>query len=108
MQAHAADLRAEVQDDAEGAALAQALLHDWRTASLSAADRAMLTFAEKLTRTPDRMTAGDVAELRRAGFGDPAIHDIAQIAALFNYYNRLADGLGIDLEPEMSRPEEDR
>jgi uncharacterized peroxidase-related enzyme len=58
----------------------------------------MLDFAVKLTRTPDRMGAADVTALRRAGFADEAIHDIVQIAALFNYYNRLADGLGIDPE----------
>jgi alkylhydroperoxidase family enzyme len=40
-----------------------------------------------------------VAALRAAGLDDVAIHDVAQIAALFNYYNRIADGLGIDPEP---------
>jgi alkylhydroperoxidase family enzyme len=34
------------------------------------------------------------------GFDDTAIHDIVQVTAMFNYYNRLADGLG--LEPEQS------
>lgn len=63
----------------------------------------MLEYAVKLTRTPHEMSADDVEALRRAGFADPAIHDIAQITALFNYYNRLADGLGIDLERDMER-----
>jgi len=60
----------------------------------------MLDFAVKLTRTPGAMTEADVARLRRYGFDDLAINDIVQIAALFNYYDRLADGLGIDPEPE--------
>jgi len=30
------------------------------------------------------------------------VHDIVQVAALFNYYDRLADGLGIEPEPEWS------
>ena len=34
------------------------------------------------------------------GFDDDAVHDVVQVTALFAYYNRLADGLGIDLEPE--------
>jgi alkylhydroperoxidase family enzyme len=42
--------------------------------------------------------------LREAGFSDVAIHDIAQVAALFNYYNRIADGLGIDPEPDHPGP----
>ena len=60
----------------------------------------MLDFAVKLTLTPARMTEQDVQELRQHGFDDGAIHDIAQITALFNYFDRLADGLGIDPEPE--------
>jgi uncharacterized peroxidase-related enzyme len=59
----------------------------------------MLDFAVKLTRDPAAMRAGDVAALRAAGLDDAAIHDVVQIAALFNYYNRIADGLGIDPEP---------
>jgi len=59
----------------------------------------MLDFAVKLTREPRGMTRGDVDLLRAAGFSDTAIHDVVQIAGLFAYYNRLADGLGIDPEP---------
>jgi uncharacterized peroxidase-related enzyme len=69
-------------------------------APLSAADRAMLDYAVKLTRTPAAVTAGDIAALRAHGFSDTAIHDIVQITGFFAYYNRLADGLGIDPEPE--------
>lgn len=76
-----------------------AVADDYTRADLSAADRAMLDFAIKLTRTPWAMVRADVEALRGAGFGDVAIHDIVQVAALFNYYNRLADGLGIDGEP---------
>ena len=58
----------------------------------------MLDFAAKLTRTPTAVESADLEELRRHGFDDGAIHDIVQVAALFSYYNRLADGLGIDPE----------
>jgi len=73
---------------------------DYRSAPLSAADRLILDFAVKLTRTPRAMRRDDVDALRAAGLSDEAVHDVVQIAALFNYYNRLADGLGIELEPE--------
>jgi uncharacterized peroxidase-related enzyme len=73
---------------------------DYRRAVLSEADRGMLDFAVKLTRTPAEMGATDIAALRDLGFDDGAIHDIVQVAALFNYYDRLADGMGIDPEPE--------
>ncbi len=59
----------------------------------------MLDFATKLTLTPSEMTEDDVRRLREAGFDDVAIHDVVQVTSLFNYYNRLADGLGIDPEP---------
>ena len=73
---------------------------DFRRASITPAERSMLEFAIKLTEAPATATAADIAGLRDAGFDDAAIHDIVQITALFNYYNRLADGLGIDDEPE--------
>ena len=66
---------------------------------LSTADRAMLDFAVKLAREPRAMTRDDVEILRGAGFSDTAIHDVVQITGFFSYYNRLADGLGIDPEP---------
>ena len=60
----------------------------------------MLDFAIKLTREPQYMEEEDVEELRQNGFGDTAIHHIVQVTALFNYYNRIADGLGIAAEDE--------
>ncbi len=62
----------------------------------------MLDFAVRLTREPASVREGDVQALREVGFDDVAIHDIVQVTALFNYYNRLADGLGID--PEEPHP----
>lgn len=82
----------------------EAVRTDYRQAPLSAADRAMLDFAVKLTRSPKSMTREDVETLRMAGFSDTAIHDIVQVTGFFAYYNRLADGLGIDPEPPASGP----
>ena len=78
----------------------RAIESDYRDAALSAAERQMLDFAVKLTHTPGKMSRADVEGLRAQGFDDAAIHDIVQVAALFNYYDRLADGLGIEPEPE--------
>lgn len=79
-----------------------AIESDYRTADLSVADRAMLDFVRKLTLHPQRMAATDLGTLRNQGFDDEAISEIVQITGLFAYYNRLADGLGIDLEPEWT------
>jgi len=43
----------------------------------------------------------DVIVLRSAGLDDRAIHDLTQVVAYFNYINRVADALHVDLEPEM-------
>ena len=75
---------------------------DWRTAGLGEADRALLAFAEKLTREPWAATRNDLGELRRHGFGDEEILDAVQVISYFNYINRIADGLGVDLEDFMA------
>lgn len=78
---------------------------DWRTAPLPKADLALCAYADKLALKPREMREKDVAALREAGFDDRAIHDAAQVAAWFSYINRIADGLGVDLEPDMpARP----
>ncbi len=59
----------------------------------------MLDYAVKLTRTPGAMVAGDVQSLRDPGFDDRAVLDINQVTAYYGYVNRLADGLGVELEP---------
>jgi uncharacterized peroxidase-related enzyme len=71
---------------------------DYRQADLSTADRAMLDYADKLTREPWTMTRDDVERLRAEGFSDRAILDMNQVAGYYAYVNRLADGLGVELE----------
>jgi alkylhydroperoxidase family enzyme len=44
------------------------------------------------------MTEGDIEPLRRAGLQDGEILDVCQVTAYYNYVNRLADGLGVELE----------
>ena len=100
MHAHAGDLRSEVPGE-KGRRFAAAILHGWRTARLSPADRALCVYGDKLARRPGAMAERDVAALRKAGFDDRGIHDAAQVVAYFAYINRIADGLGVDLEPGM-------
>jgi uncharacterized peroxidase-related enzyme len=74
------------------------LKHDYTLAELTQADRVMLDYAVKLTLTPWEMVPADVERLRDQGFSDSAILDINQITGYFAYVNRLADGLGVELE----------
>ena len=58
----------------------------------------MLAYVEKLTRTPGAMNESDIASLKEAGFTDRDILDIATVTAYYAYVNRIADGLGVQLE----------
>jgi len=71
---------------------------DFRQAELSLADQAMCEYVEKLTLKPWEMIEADVIALREAGFSDAAILDINQVTGYYAYVNRLADGLGVELE----------
>ncbi len=75
-----------------------AIDRDWRGAGLDARRTAMLEYAEKLTMTPWEVTEGDVARLRDAGFSDRDVLDICEVVAYYAYVNRIADGLGVQLE----------
>lgn len=63
----------------------------------------MLEFAEKMTLASSSMKEADVQALRRAGWTDRDILDIAQIAAYFNYRARIADALGVELDEAYLR-----
>lgn len=60
-------------------------------------DRAALTYAEKLTRSPRDVTDADFAELKRH-FTEPEIIDLHMLAGLANLTNRVTDPLGLELE----------
>ncbi len=62
-------------------------------------ERALVDYALKLTRAPGEMSAADVEALHRSGLSDAAIHDAAAVTAYFNFVNRIALGLGVELEP---------
>jgi uncharacterized peroxidase-related enzyme len=78
--------------------LLAALTSDYTQAELDPADRAMLDYAVLLTVKPFEVSAEDVLRLEANGFKDRAVHDICAIAAYFAFVNRIADGLGVELE----------
>ena len=78
---------------------------DWRTAELTSRERSLCEFAAQLTRHPQHMKESAVEGLRAAGFDDRGILDLVHVIGFFAYANRLADGLGVDLEPSMEERE---
>lgn len=81
--------------------MVETLKKDYRQAELSPADRAMLDYAVRLTVEPWAMRRRDVEALRSNGFSDTAILDINQVTGYYAFVNRLADGLGVELEAEL-------
>ncbi len=89
----------------EGAEPGEVWRGDWLEGrarkALGATDRALCDLAEKLTRKPANMREQDLADLREHGLDDVALHDAVQVIAYFNYINRIADALHVDLELDM-------
>jgi len=91
--AHGAAVRELSGDPALGELMAM----NYRAARLSRRERAMLDFAVKLTAESWTIEEADREDLRRAGFTDRDIWDIATVAGFFNMTNRVASAT--DMRP---------
>ena len=96
LTSHGAALRQRAKDPELGETIAQ----NYRAANLDRRQKAMLGFAAKLTEAPDKIEEGDRAALRRAGFSDRDIWDIAAVASFFNMSNRMAAATDMKPNPE--------
>lgn len=80
--------------------ISPALIDDIETgpdgASIDGKLRAVLTFAGKLTRDPGAVRQSDIDAVTAAGWSEQAVEDTINVAALFNYVNRLVDAFGIE------------
>jgi uncharacterized peroxidase-related enzyme len=70
--------------------LGELMVHNYRAANLPPRQKAMLDFAVKVTEQPDKIEEADRQGLRKAGFSDRDIWDIAAVAAFYNMTNRMA------------------
>ena len=80
--------------------LGEAIVMNWRVAALTAKQRAMLEFAEKLTVASSKIEEADRQALRDAGFTDRDIWDIASVTGFFNMTNRVASASGMEPNPD--------
>jgi uncharacterized peroxidase-related enzyme len=78
-------------------ALGELMVANYRSARLDKRQRAMLDFAVKLTVEPWTIEEEDRARLRKAGFSERDIWDIAAVAGFYNMTNRLASAT--DMRP---------
>lgn len=66
--------------------------------AITSRERVILDHALLLTRAPAQVDEGDVEALRGAGLDDGEILDVNQVTAYYAYANRVADGLGLEVE----------
>jgi uncharacterized peroxidase-related enzyme len=97
MESHEKDLRSVVDSDEQR----QAVQEDYRSASLTPKEVALLDFAVKLTIHPCDVRRDDLDALRGYGLDDEQLVDAVHCIGYFNFINRVLDGLGVDPEPSM-------
>ena len=78
--------------------LKEQLLDDYSTADISDEEKVYLEYAEQITVEPAAIDREYIDSLKARGLDDEKLHDIVQVASYFNYINRLADALGVELE----------
>ena len=93
LTAHGAAVR-QLSGDTE---LGELMAMNWRAAEFPPRHRAMLAFATKLTKASAEVEEADREALRKAGFSDRDIWDIAAVASFFNMTNRMASA--VDMRP---------
>jgi uncharacterized peroxidase-related enzyme len=71
---------------------------DYQKADLSEEETVVLNYVKKLTIMPNTIDLADIERLKKQGFDDRGIHDICSVAAYFAFVNRIANGLGVELE----------
>jgi uncharacterized peroxidase-related enzyme len=96
--AHGQALRAGLIARGLGAGAAEALADhvaiNWRHADLDDRQRAICDYAERLTAEPRRLAEADLHALRAVGLSDDEVWDVAEIASMYNFTNRMALALG--------------
>jgi uncharacterized peroxidase-related enzyme len=76
--------------------LLKSLLDGGRVDSLPAKFGPLLAYLRKLTLMPAKMVKADADAVYAAGWNETALYHAVSICALFNFFNRLVDGVGLD------------
>ncbi|MDQ3618125.1 MAG: hypothetical protein M3374_05335 [Pseudomonadota bacterium] len=97
--AHHREALARYVSDAD---LLDAICRGAQAPELVPADRELMAYAAKLTRTPSAVSIGDIQRLRDCGLAEADILLANLIVAYFNFVNRIALGLGAFSEAEVA------
>jgi uncharacterized peroxidase-related enzyme len=88
--------------------LPAAAVCDLDSAPLPERIKPVLRYLGKLTLTPAEVTDADAGEVFAAGWDERALHDAVLVCALFNFMNRMVEGLGINADPDYVKGSGDR
>jgi uncharacterized peroxidase-related enzyme len=66
------------------------------SSSVSEAEQAMMRFARQVAKDASRVTSGDVDLLKKHGFTDAEVFDIAATAAGRAFFTKILDALGVE------------
>jgi alkylhydroperoxidase family enzyme len=77
----------------------------WRQYDLDEATKSLLSYAEKLTKTPNLVEDQDIQELKNVDFDDDAIYEVTALISFYNFSGRMeaASGLPFDQIPENAQ-----
>ncbi|QQR38419.1 carboxymuconolactone decarboxylase family protein [Devosia rhizoryzae] len=78
-----------------------AVYRDYRNASLTEQQVAMLAYAEQITIDASRIKQVDIDRLRTVGLTDVNIADIALAASFRNFLSRYFDAVGAEVEADF-------
>jgi uncharacterized peroxidase-related enzyme len=78
--------------------VSEQILNDPQSADISAAEKKLLSYVEKVTRHAYKVTDADVEGLKEIGWSHEQILEATLVASLFNSINRFADALGVQPE----------
>lgn len=88
--AHGAALREAMGDPVQ----ADRITLDWRRAGLDERQSAICEYAEKITLHPTLTTQADIEHLQSLGLTAEETWDVAEVAAMYNFTNRMAMATG--------------
>lgn len=92
---HYANMKHLLGKEIQAAAMLKAFTDDNLEPVFSGKELHLLIYVRKLTLAPGDMQSSDVDALRNQGANDEEILEVNQVAAGFNYSNRVINGLGV-------------
>lgn len=75
--------------------LVEAVVRDFESSALTAAEKALFRFLDKVNHDSPRIAAEDLAPPRAHGWTDEQLYYAITVCALFNFYNRWIDATGV-------------